>query len=325
MKNMQDKVINMNKALWLALLALGCPVVLSAQIHERGIMRKRANVELESSRYTIGIVPDTNILEYSLEELTEESLNIDNAAESEDEILYAGFDNDAIHYPKFDYANMEESIFIPLVNASRKQFYVHPVNNIVTSHFGPRRRRYHYGTDVDLVTGDPVRCAFDGKVRIARYNRSYGNLVVVRHNNGLETYYAHLSQLQVKDNQEVKAGDILGLGGNTGRSRGSHLHFEIRYLGAAINPEYVIDFNNYRLKSDTLELTRNSFRYQRPSRSNIQYVQKTSQSSSKYYTVRKGDTLGKIARNHGTTVKKLAQLNGIKGTRINAGQRLRLR
>lgn len=315
-----------NKNLLFVLLSLSFPALSSAQLHERSVMRQRANVELESSRYTIGIVRDTNILEYSLEDLTDASLNTDNAAESEDEILYASFDNDAIHYPKFDYANMTESIFITLINAEKKQVYVHPVRNVVTSHFGPRRRRYHYGTDVDLVTGDPVRCAFDGRVRIARYNRSYGNIVVVRHDNGLETYYAHLSQLKVKNNQEVKAGDVLGLGGNTGRSRGSHLHFEIRYLGAAINPEYVIDFKNYRLKSDTLELNRNSFRYQPPARSNVQYAHKTSgSSSSKYYTVRRGDTLGKIAQRHGTTVKKLAQLNGIKGTRINAGQRIRLR
>ena len=101
---------------------------------------------------------------------------------------------------------------------------------------------------------------FDGKVRIAKRAGAYGNLVVIRHDNGLETYYAHLSKINVEVNQDVKAGEILGLGGSTGRSTGPHLHLEIRYLGAAINPEKVIDFKTYSLISDTLMLTQDCFK-----------------------------------------------------------------
>ena len=135
--------------------------------------------------------------------------------------------------------------------------------------------------------------------------------------------------MNVKPNDEIKAGEVLGLGGSTGRSTGPHLHLEIRYLGAAIDPEMVIDFSNYQLKSDTLYLTREYFKNGKKSSSKRQQLAKNTSGKAskggKYYTVRKGDTLGAIAKRNGTTVKKLAKLNGIKGTKIRAGQKIRLR
>ena len=315
----------------LVLVAAVLPLVAAAQIHERGMMRNRTNVETESSSYTIGIVRDTNKLNTSFIQFANNSIEDDAAAESEDDILYASFDNSSIHYyqHKFDYTKITEPIEVRLVNHDKKQYYACPYEGRVTSHFGPRRRRWHYGVDLGLRTGDPVKAMFDGKVRIAKRAGAYGNLVVIRHDNGLETYYGHLSKINVQPNQEIKAGEVLGLGGSTGRSTGPHLHLEIRYLGAAINPEKVIDFANFQLKDETLYLTREYFKNggktTSPQRSLASSSSSKASKGGKYYTVRKGDTLGAIAKRHGTTVKKLTRLNNIKGTKIRAGQKIRVR
>jgi murein DD-endopeptidase MepM/ murein hydrolase activator NlpD len=194
-----------------------------------------------------------------------------------------------------------------------------PVPGIVTSEFGPRRYRYHYGTDLRLNVGDSVRAAFSGKVRIIDYEaRGYGHYVVIRHDNGLETVYAHLSHVMVVLNQHVKSGEIIALGGNTGRSTGPHLHFETRYLGNAINPANIINFNIGRVHNDVYTIAkRGSFYYQREVK-----VRQT----AKYYKVRQGDTLSQIAVRNGTSVKSICRLNGIKQTKkLQLGQSLRVR
>ena len=117
----------------------------------------------------------------------------------------------------------------------------------MTSNYGyrPRFRRVHKGIDLNLAVGDTVRAAFSGKVRLTKYERKgYGYYVVLRHENGMETVYGHLSRFLVKPDQYVRAGEPIALGGNTGRSTGPHLHFETRYLGIAINPAAIIDFEN---------------------------------------------------------------------------------
>lgn len=229
---------------------------------------------------------------------------------------YESFDNQAIHYPKTDFSKKKDTTFLPLL-LNPDQKYVNPHDGIVTSRFGPRSRRYHYGTDLKLYTGDPVHSVFDGVVRIAVRNPSYGYLVIVRHYNGLETYYAHMSQLMVEADQPVKAGDIVGLGGNTGRSRGAHLHFEMRYLGAPINPEEVIDFKNKQLIRDTLYLTPQTFSYTK---------QVNSVAQARYHKIQQGETLSGIARKYRTTVANLAKLNKISpNTKIRAGASIRVR
>ena len=130
----------------------------------------------------------------------------------------------------------------------------------MTSEFGPRWHRYHYGTDLQLRIGDSVVSAFDGVVRIVKLSKGYGNVILIRHNNGLETVYGHLSKQLVLPNQEVKAGELIAWGGNTGRSTGPHLHFETRYLGIPINPRELIDFSTFKLKSNIFWLTERSFR-----------------------------------------------------------------
>ncbi|MDR0619456.1 MAG: peptidoglycan DD-metalloendopeptidase family protein [Bacteroidales bacterium] len=228
---------------------------------------------------------------------------------------YLFFDDNTIHYsPRFDATKKKDTTSVYLLDSG---VYVHPFCNIITSRFGRRGRRYHYGTDVDLHTGDSVVTAFDGIVRISKYNRSYGYLVIVRHYNGLETYYAHLSKLLVEPNEKVKAGDVIGLGGNTGRSFGSHLHWEIRYLGAPINPEMLVDFNNCCLKSDTLYLSRALFSYLGSDRLG---------SGAKYHKIRSGETLSSIARRYGTSVSNLQRLNRMgRSTTIRVGNSLRVR
>ena len=136
-------------------------------------------------------------------------------------------------------------------------------NNHVTSGFGARRRRYHYGTDIGLKVGDSVVSSFAGTVRIVEYEaRGYGHYIVIRHNNGLETLYAHLSKPLVKVNQEVTAGQLIGLGGSTGRSTGPHLHFECRFVGNDFNTGKIIDYSTERCFADSYCITKNeTFRH----------------------------------------------------------------
>ena len=191
--------------------------------------------------------------------------------------------------------------------------YCHPNRNAVTSEFGFRRGwQFHYGIDTRLKTGDSICSSFGGMVRIVQRGRAYGNYVVIRHFNGFETVYGHLSKTFVKVNQVVRAGEIIALGGNTGRSTGPHLHYEIRYLGQPISPRDLIDFENYTAKYRIVDLCADYFAYAKE----LEPV--------RYYTVRRGDTLSGISGKTGVSVDKLCQLNNIKRTTIlRIGQRLR--
>lgn len=187
----------------------------------------------------------------------------------------------------------------------------------ITSKYGYRWRKMHNGLDLKVYVGDTIRAAFDGKVRIVKYERSgYGRYVVIRHYNGLETVYGHLSKQLVLEDDNVKAGDVIGLGGNTGRSTGSHLHFETRFLGIAINPALMFDFENQDVVSDKYVFKRRSSRNTSTA---------SNGGSGAYYRVRKGDTLSGIAASRRVSVKSICQLNGIKTTSIlRPGQQLRL-
>lgn len=207
----------------------------------------------------------------------------------------------------------------------------------VYSRFGVRHRRRHQGVDLPLHTGDPVYAAFSGKVRMSRFNRGYGNLVVIRHENGLETFYAHLSRRDVEVGDWVEAGDIIGLGGSTGRSTGPHLHFETRYKGYAFDPEWLIDFESGVLRHRLFVLYRKYLsegsRYV-PETEDDEYeihfgdkrayavadsiaaVRKAEEeraaaeaAAAKYHKVRSGDTLYGLARKYGTSVAAICRLN----------------
>lgn len=189
----------------------------------------------------------------------------------------------------------------------------------VTSKYGPRRRRMHRGIDLKVQVGDTIRAAFDGKVRIRNFERrGYGNYLVVRHPNGLETIYGHLSKFLVHVNDIVKAGEAIALGGNTGRSTGSHLHFETRFLGQAINPAEIIDFEQGVPYKDIYVFHNIKIN----GRNSNLYT--SSEDKLVYHRVKSGDNLGKIARMYGTSVNELCRLNGIKSTTtLRIGQSIR--
>lgn len=195
-----------------------------------------------------------------------------------------------------------------------------PVKNVRTSPYGWRWERPHRGVDIALNMGDEVHCAFDGVVRIAKPMGAYGNLVVVRHFNGLETVYGHLSKIKVKPMQEVKAGTVLGLGGSTGRSTGPHLHFEVRFQYEPFDPEWILDFSNYSLRTKRLHLDKTYFGISKPrGRQSLAYkadksfVKEEAVAKVKpkelFYTVKKGDKLTDIATRYKTTVDRIKELN----------------
>jgi murein DD-endopeptidase MepM/ murein hydrolase activator NlpD len=172
----------------------------------------------------------------------------------------------------------------------------------------------HAGIDIKLHKGDTIVSAFDGKVRIARTISGYGKLIVVRHNNGLETVYGHLSAYLVKVNDEVTAGQPLGLGGRTGRATTEHLHFETRVLGEHFNPERIIDFENGVLKEELLIMDKTllGFASKKSNKGNAA----VNEADAKYHKIRSGDTLYAIARKNNMTVNQLCQLNGISPKKV---------
>ncbi|MDR1783147.1 MAG: peptidoglycan DD-metalloendopeptidase family protein [Dysgonamonadaceae bacterium] len=202
--------------------------------------------------------------------------------------------------------------------------FVMPFQGRVTSKYGPRRRRFHYGTDIKLYKGDTVVAAFDGKVRVKKYERrGYGYYLVLRHNNGLETVYGHLSKFLVEEGETIKAGQAIALGGSTGRSTGSHLHFECRFLGQPINPAEIVDFDNFCTFDDSYLYVKNK---SGNSSGSDKYTASSSSSDKvRYHRIRQGDTLLGIAMKYHTTVDKLCRLNKIRKTTVlRVGRTLRL-
>lgn len=234
---------------------------------------------------------------------------------------------------KNDLSRLKDTLWLCVLEDVHSEFRS-PVDGIVTSRYGYRSGKHHSGIDLDLETGDTVRSCWSGKVRYAKYNDGgFGNLVIVRHYNGLETFYAHLSKLLVVPDQDVKAGDILGLGGNTGHSFGSHLHFEVRFYDAAMNPEEVIDFEKRVCKDDNLFIHKGLFRPgAKPTdtldegESPVQAIPAVQTVQKKYHKVKSGDTLSNIASRNNTSISKICQLNGIRPTTtLQIGRSLRVK
>lgn len=214
--------------------------------------------------------------------------------------------------------------------------FVFPIKNPRTSPYGWRWERPHRGVDIGLRTGEPIHCAFDGVVRIAKPMGGYGNLVVVRHYNGLETVYGHLSKINVKPRQAVKAGDVLGLGGSTGHSTGPHLHFEVRFQYEAFDPEWLLDFSTYTLRTQKLHLDKSYFGIKKPrGRKGESIVYKADKSYIKeperkgpremFYVIKSGDDLADIAHRYSTTVEKIRSLNDGLAKKPKPGTKIRVR
>ena len=253
---------------------------------------------------------------------------------------------------------------VPNTKVLDVRHYVMPVRgNYVTSHYGyrPQFGRTHKGIDLRAAVGDTVYSAFSGRVRLTRFERGgYGFYVIVRHENGLETVYGHLSRFLVKPDQYVKAGQPIALSGNTGRSTGPHLHFETRFMGYAINPEAIFDFANRCTHTDSYTFSKSTYtkardyapskRYaaakksstpeekesatkKRDNKKEQQQVTASTRKSTKEsrnesrstYQVKKGDNLDKIAKNNGTTVEQLKKLNGLTSNTIQEGKVLKVK
>ena len=227
--------------------------------------------------------------------------------------LYPNWNNQYVH--AYGNAIIPETYTIDLTG-----FHMPTPSTKITSPFGPRWRRMHNGLDLKVNIGDTIVAAFDGKVRIVKYERrGYGKYVVIRHDNGLETVYGHLSKQLVEENQLVKAGEVIGLGGNTGRSTGSHLHFETRFLGIEINPVYMFDFPKQDIVADTY-----TFRKTKSVKRAGSHDTQVADGTIRYHKVKSGDTLSRIAKLRGVSVSTLCKLNRIKPTTtLRIGQVLR--
>jgi murein DD-endopeptidase MepM/ murein hydrolase activator NlpD len=285
-------------------------------------------------RYTVNI-------RYGRNAAALDSVITKKLAEDEEEMgdLYEGlYNNSSVNPYGMNLGNMRDSFYINISG------YYPPVLGRVTSPFGPRWHRFHNGIDLSVHIGDTIRAAFSGRVRVRQFNRNgYGYYLVIRHQEGVETIYAHLSNFLVGPNQYVKAGEPIALGGSTGRSTGPHLHFETRLYGNPINPAKLYSFEDYVplykkyfvVKAKTFE---ERIRYSGGSyygvkatstpdlvnKSHSAYT-KGEYSSVKYHVVQKGENLYRIATNNGLTMDQLCKLNNISTkASIRPGQRLRL-
>lgn len=226
---------------------------------------------------------------------------------------FAIWDTQNVDPYEFPLKDFTDSVAIQLFTDNR---WSPPLKNTkINSQFGMRRWRWHHGADLDLEIGDSIYAAFDGVVRIARYNYGgYGYYIMLRHENGLETLYGHLSNILVNIGQEVRAGELIGLGGNTGRSTGPHLHYEVRYKGHAFDPTRLYDFTTDTLLTDSFVLTPDYYKVQ------------IERGKALYHRIRSGDTLSRIAVRYGTSVKRLCQLNGMSSkTVLRVGRSVRVR
>lgn len=201
--------------------------------------------------------------------------------------------------------------------------------------FGIRRGRRHQGVDIPLKVGDPIYATFTGKVRYSKYSGGYGNVIIIRHENGIETFYAHLSKRNVQEGDWVNAGDVIGLGGNTGRSTGPHLHFETRYNGFAFDPQWLINFETGELRHRLFLLKKKYFSPYHCYEQDFEDEWKNEEEDKKeeaeraamrWHTIKSGDTLGALAIKYDTTISAICRLNNISSrTTLKIGRRLRVR
>jgi len=231
---------------------------------------------------------------------------------------YAIWSSHAVNPYKIDPLKYTDTVTIKLYDTVNNFLWSMPLKAKtirINSDFGLRHYRCHAGVDLDISVGDPVYAAFDGIVRISKFNpHGYGNYVLIRHYNGLETLYGHLSKRDVQVGQLVKAGEIIGQGGNTGRSTGPHLHFEVRYEGNAIDPKTLYNFDKDTIKQSVLNITPSLFDYVKVLHQIV------------FYRIRSGDNLSSISRKYSVPVSTICRLNKISQRSIlHIGQRLRIR
>ena len=255
---------------------------------------------------------------------------LENELEPELDIYTEGWNSRSVN--PFNEKDVPESQVIDVTG------YKMPHNGMITSPYGYRQRfkRMHKGVDIGIKMNDTIYAAFDGKVRLTAYEgKGYGNYVIIRHPNGLETVYGHLYKHLVKPDDVVRAGDPIGLGGSTGRSTGPHLHFETRFMGYAINPSAIFDFANHTTHTDQYTFSKTTYtkarnyaptKAKRELASEDENTYKSGNTQMASYTVKKGDTINKIARAHGMSATSLRKLNGLENSdAIKIGQQLKLK
>ena len=314
--------MNINKNV-VSLLAVGIMACVNLTVQAQNATDKHNQHHQDHLQNQIAVYEEINLLDT----LAMKELEISDKLSLVSELYGNDWNQERVNPYNASKMELPDSMIIDLSN------YCIPHNGYITSNYGWRRRRMHRGIDIKVQTGDTIRAAFDGKIRLTKYERrGYGYYVIIRHDNGLETIYGHLSKFLVKPDQEVVAGEPIALGGNTGRSTGSHLHFETRYLGMDINPNAIFDFNNKTIKVNQFSFSPKLLASKGPSAIHVNGTKygynngKSGGSGTATYRVRKGDTLSRIAQRNGTTVNRLCNLNGIKKTStLRPGQVLRLR
>ena len=261
---------------------------------------------------------------------------VQNRTIEQDSTVYGKFwDTENISaYRTVSIDSIPKAVAINLVDSLKH--YRYPYVGRITSRYGMRHRRPHNGIDVALKVGDTICSAFDGRVRFSKAtNTGYGTLIIIRHDNGLETYHGHLSARLVEENDRVVAGQPIGLGGNSGRSTGPHIHFETRYYGQSFDPERIINFRTGELRRDKILLKKGYYsiysKYEQDfnaeaEREDAEKKEKALSAEKRYYKVRSGDYLGLIAKRNHTTVGAICRLNGIKPTTtLQIGRVLRVK
>ncbi len=347
----------MRRAVSLLTLFLLCVTTLSAQQRAtiRSVDRPRRPIDtLATERTGIKLVLYTdNSYDYINEQVAEWEKS---------EVFTSHWDTiNLFAYRDIELRHLPEEIECRLV--SQPGDYHCPVMGTIVSRYGPRGRRNHNGIDLGLKTGEPIYAAFSGRIRYARYNTGgFGNLIIMRHPNGLETYYAHLSRINVKAGDWVVAGQVMGYGGNTGRSRGPHLHFEVRYCDQTFDPQHIIDFATGNLRYGTFLLERSYFNIRSRATEGLEdddeglidpsqiaagadstsiseailaeverkdkeaAAKAAEEAAAKYHTIRSGDTLGGLAAKYHTTISAICKLNGITTkTTLRIGRKLRVK
>ena len=248
---------------------------------------------------------------------TEEGINSDSLDTEEAVREYAEADADIKATTDSASTGAPEKLFVLDMTTS----IIPTESRRIAGHYGPRKHRMHRGVDLGLCHGEDrtIVAAFAGKVVKVRNQgrrKGYGRYVILDHGNGLTTLYAHLERWKVKVGDELQAGDTIGVGGNSGRSFGAHLHFEMRYNGIYINPETVYDFAEGTFRDISVTLDTDKLQ-------EIEAAYQKEIGKSKFYKVRRGDCLGKIAHKYGTSIEHIKRLNNLKSDNIRPGQVLR--
>ncbi|MBA3665665.1 MAG: peptidoglycan DD-metalloendopeptidase family protein [Bacteroidetes bacterium] len=300
---------------WTTAVSLGDPFskndsVKTYRFISKNILTRLIDSVFEKQEVTRGDVELLNYYATILKNNNSDSVKLSDFNLSE--LSFYSQSDEKILFPPVSFDSLPSSFNLVLEN-NFLGYYFSPFKGVITSNYGFREGRLHKGIDIDLEKGDKVSAAFDGKVRFAKLQGGFGNVVILMHPNGLETVYGHLSKIKVKEGDVVLSGQTIGLGGNTGHSYGSHLHFELRYKGYPLNPAGFISFTDHKLIHHTVVIKKSN------------HLLAAFPSNSSLHTVNRGESWALIAGKYGLSTKELLALNGLaKRYYLKPGQQLRI-